>query len=253
MQLTILGSGTIAPSVDRNPSGMVLRNQDLIILIDLGPGTLRRLCEAKIDWKLIDIVLITHFHPDHVSDLVPFLFASNYAYENPRLEPFHTVGPRGLEHFFEIMVSAYGHWIIPSGNRRIGHELDEKALDSLQISSLLIRSAPSNHSNPSLSYRLEAENKSLAVSGDTDHSDFLIEIASGADAFVCETSFPDGMKREGHLTPSEAAKIAQKAGVKKLILTHFYPAAHETDVVNQASRFFSGEIIKAQDLMVIKL
>jgi ribonuclease BN (tRNA processing enzyme) len=151
------------------------------------------------------------------------------------------------------MVSAYGHWIIPSKDRRIGHELDEKVFDSLQIGSLRIRSAPSNHSNPSLSYRLETEDKTLAVSGDTDHSDFLIEIAAGADVFVCETSFPDGMKREGHLTPSEAAKIAQKAGVKKLVLTHFYPAADKFDVVNQASHFFSGEIIKAQDLMEIKL
>ena len=76
MEITILGSGTATPSLDRNASGLMIRAAETWALVDMGPGTLRRMCEAGIDARLIDLILITHFHPDHVSDLAPFLFAS---------------------------------------------------------------------------------------------------------------------------------------------------------------------------------
>jgi ribonuclease BN (tRNA processing enzyme) len=62
---------------------------------------------------------------------------------------------------------------------------------------------------------------------------------------------PEGSKIPGHLVPSEAGTIAQQARVKKLVLTHFYPPSDEVDVAEQASRTFSGEVIRAADLMVI--
>jgi ribonuclease BN (tRNA processing enzyme) len=46
---------------------------------------------------------------------------------------------------------------------------------------------------------------------------------------------------------------AAEAGVGKLVLTHFYPPCEDVDVVQQAAGFFSGEIVKARDLMVIEM
>ena len=76
MKIVILGSGTITPDKDRNPSGLVVQASDMWMVVDMGPGILRRMSEAEIDVRWIDVLLITHFHPDHISDLVPFLFAS---------------------------------------------------------------------------------------------------------------------------------------------------------------------------------
>jgi ribonuclease BN (tRNA processing enzyme) len=253
MKITILGSGTITPDKDRNPSGIIVQAADLWMLVDMGPGIIRRMAEAEIDARWLDVVLITHFHPDHVSDLVPFLFASNYAYYEQRQEPFHLVGPGGLERFYNGMVSLYGHWIVPTGNRLLIKELDPSERDSVTFGQVTVRSVPSAHSFPSLSYRIETEGASVTVSGDTDMSERLIDLARGTDVLICESSFPEGMKVQGHLIPSEAAEIAKRAGAKKLVLTHFYPPCQEQDIVSQAARVFSGEILKAQDFMTIEV
>jgi ribonuclease BN (tRNA processing enzyme) len=81
--LIILGSGTGVPSLKRCSPGMVLISGDSKALIDSGPGILRRMLEVGITYQDIDLLLYTHIHPDHVSELVPILFACKYA-ELPR-------------------------------------------------------------------------------------------------------------------------------------------------------------------------
>jgi ribonuclease BN (tRNA processing enzyme) len=251
MEITVLGSGTVTPSLKRNASGLAVRTSQAWVLVDMGPGTIRRMCEAGIDLKRIDVVLITHFHPDHVSDLVPFLFASNYEYDAIRDEKFHLVGPVGLEQFYDAQVGIYGDWIVPKGDRLLTKEMSAEAPDTFAVESLLIRSRPSAHTFPSLSYRIEADGSSVTVSGDTDVTDELVHLARDTDLLVCESSMPDDLKVRGHLVPSEAGKIAASARAKRLLLTHFYPPCDEVDVVAQAAAVFSGEIIRAEDLMVL--
>jgi ribonuclease BN (tRNA processing enzyme) len=253
MEINILGSGTATPNLERNASGLIVRAGGLWILVDIGPGILRRLCEASIDSKWIDVIVITHFHPDHVSDLVPFLFASNYEYGPVRQEPFHVVGPSGLKQFYDALVGVYGNWIVPTGDRMVMREVDPQAPDALSLGEITIRSAPSAHTFPSVHYRIDGDGHSVTVSGDTDVSEGLVKLAEGTDVLVCECSFPEGMKIAGHLVPSEAAKMAEKAGAKKLVLTHFYPPCDEANVVQQAAVAFSGAIVKAKDLMVIQV
>ncbi|MBI4961865.1 MAG: MBL fold metallo-hydrolase [Desulfomonile tiedjei] len=251
MEITILGSGTATPSLERNASGLCVRGSGSWTLVDMGPGTVRRMCEAGIDSKWIDAILITHFHPDHVSDLVPFLFASNYEYGVVRSDPFHLIGPTGLEQFYRALVGVYGDWIVPKGDRLVLREMDARAPGSLELDGFIIRSSPAVHSFPSLHYRIEADGVSVTVSGDTDFSEGLIDLARGTEILICECSMPDELKQPGHLVPSEAGLIAEQAPAKKLVLTHFYPPCDDVDVVKQAARVYSGEIVKARDLMVL--
>jgi ribonuclease BN (tRNA processing enzyme) len=116
-----------------------------------------------------------------------------------------------------------------------------------------VKSTPAMHSFPSLSVRIEAEGKSVTISGDTDYSTGLIDLANGSHTLICECSFPEGLKKEGHLIPSEAGEIAEQAGVSRLVLTHFYPPCHEVDVAGQAASRFSGKILKAEDFMEITI
>ena len=251
MELIVLGSGTATPSLERNASGLVVRTSRLLTLVDIGPGTIRRMCEAGIDTKLVDLILITHFHPDHVSDLVPFLFASNYAFGPVRSEPFHLVGPQGSEKFYDGLVAVFHDWIVPKGDRLRKKEMSVDGADKFLMGDVTVRSIPSPHSFPSVSYRLEAEGVSLTVSGDTDDSEGLVELARNTDLLVCECSMPDGQKVPGHLVPWEAGRIATRANARRLMLTHFYPPCDEVDVAKQASATFSGQIIIARDLMVL--
>jgi ribonuclease BN (tRNA processing enzyme) len=253
MKIIILGTGTATPDLRRNASGLILQTSQTTMAVDMGPGTIRRMVEAGVDTRAIDVILLTHFHADHVSDVAPFLFASNYAYGPARTSSFQLVGPRGLEQFFSALVQAYGHWIIPSNNRLIIEELDADGDDQISIHDVVIRSAPALHTYPSLSYRVEHEGKSVTISGDTDASDNLVRLAQDADVFICECSLPASLKAPGHLTPAQAGAIAHKAHAKKLILTHFYPPCDEADVVQEAASQYAGEIVKAHDHLVVEV
>ncbi len=253
MEIILLGTGTATPTLARNASGLVVRCKGHLILVDIGPGTLRRLCEAHVDSKDIDAIFITHLHPDHVADLVPFLFASNYAYGPLRKEPFLLVGLEGLEQFYEALVGIYDGWIVPTGGRLLVKPLNHSKTEFLDIPGVVVRSAPSAHSAQGLAYRIEADGVSVTISGDTDVCPEIVDLARGTDVFICECSMPEGRKIPGHLVPTEAASMARVAAVKKLVLTHFYPPCDEVDVVAQARPAFSGEIVKAEDLMVIRV
>ena len=85
----------------------------------------------------------------------------------------------------------------------------------------------------------------MVYSGDTDWSDSLIDLARGADLIILEASNP--FKVAGHLTPEEAGRLAEMAGVPRLVLTHIYPPGDAVDLVEEAGRSFTGEITIAED------
>jgi len=64
---------------------------------------------------------------------------------------------------------------------------------------------------------------------------------------------PDKLRVKGHLTPSWAGKIASRAGVKKLVLTHFYPECDQTDIEQECRKTYSGPLLLAEDLMQIEV
>ncbi len=253
MKITILGSGTATPSLLRNSSGLFIETPDLKIIVDMGAGTLRRLCEAGIDYREIDVIALTHFHPDHVTDFISFLFASNYAYGPMRTSPFNVIGPTGLEQFYKKLIEIFGQWIVPSQNRLIMREVSATFPDEVEIEGVRIVSSPAAHSFPSVSYRIETGETALTISGDTDVSENLVKLAQDSHTLVCECSMPDTMKVSGHMTPSEAGAIAAQASASRLILTHFYPPCDSVDVVSVARTQFGGTIVKAQDLMTFTL
>jgi ribonuclease BN (tRNA processing enzyme) len=253
MKITILGSGTGTPQLARNSSGLYIQSSKVKAIVDMGAGTLRRMCEAKIDYREIDLIALTHFHPDHITDFISFLFASNYAYGLKRTDLINVIGPNGLKQFYESLVQIFGHWVVPSDNRLRITEMSATELDIFEMDGIRIRSAASIHSFPALSYRIEADNVSLSISGDTDFSENLINLARDSNILICECSMPDSMKIQGHMTPSEAGTLGTQASVKQLILTHFYPPCDEVDVLSAARSNFTGPILKAEDLMTIEL
>ena len=78
MKVTILGSGTCVPRLSRSASSMLVETGKAKILVDLGPGTMRRLLEYGLTIFDLTHIFLTHFHPDHTSELVPLLFATKY-------------------------------------------------------------------------------------------------------------------------------------------------------------------------------
>ena len=245
MELIVLGSGTGVPSLRRGSPAYAVKAAGRLILLDLGSGACRALLRHDLNFSQVDVIALSHLHPDHVGDLVPFLFASHYALGYTREAPFWLLAARGFRDFHERLKGAFGQWVeAPQGLLRV-QELSPEGPDRFEWEDLTIQSAPVNHIHGSLAYRLQAHGRSLVYSGDTDVSDSLVELARGADLLVLECANP--FKVPGHLTPPEAGALATRAGVARLVLTHFYPTCDEVDVTKLAAKEFSGEIIRAED------
>ncbi len=233
------------PSLRRGSPSLAVKAAGRLLVLDLGAGSLRAMLQWGLNFNQIDILALSHRHPDHVGDLVPFLFATRYALGYTRQEPFWLLAARGFAEFLGRLRSAFGHWVEPPEGLMHLRELSPEGPDAVEWEGLTVKSAPTDHTEGSLAFRIEAGSRSLVYSGDTDVSDSLVALARGADLLVLEAANP--FKVPGHLTPGEAGRLAARAGARRLLLTHFYPPCDEVDVVALAAQEFAGEIIRAED------
>ena len=250
--MTILGSGTCVPSLERSACSALIQAGGKNILFDSGPGTMRRLLQAGVPIYDLAFICYSHFHPDHTGELVPFLFANKYTGGSLRHRPLTVIAGSGFVSFFEGLRQVYGRWIeLEAGLFRID-ELANRQFDQRDFDTFRIQSAPVAHNPESLAYRVTgSDGRSVVYSGDTDYSENLVRLAENADVLICESAFPDEKRVDGHLTPSLAGTIAARAGVRKLILTHFYPECDTVDIAAQCRKTYDGPLILAKDLMRI--
>lgn len=135
--------------------------------------------------------------------------------------------------------------------------------DRVRVSATLVQHAPVF---PAFAFRFDSEDGSVVFSGDTGPSENLIELAQGADVLVHEVidkGWAEGLlptprdnAQEGifqhlinaHTTTEEVGPIAEKAGVKTLVLSHFVPGNADEKVWRQAGRGFSGKLVVGNDL-----
>lgn len=102
--LTLLGTGTAQIEFERRASSVLLeldwtygKKDRTYILFDCGHGVVQRLLERGVQHQQVDHIVLSHFHADHVSDLIPFLQAGAHSRHNPRLTDLHIYGPPGVK------------------------------------------------------------------------------------------------------------------------------------------------------------
>jgi ribonuclease BN (tRNA processing enzyme) len=251
MQIVILGSGTGIPLADRASPALLLTSMNSLVLFDMGPGTLRQLARLGIPHERIGQILITHFHPDHTADLIQFLFVTRNPSVLARREPFGLAAPLGFRDFLEGLHRAYGKWIEIPGRIMNVDEMDTRKPDERIYPGFHLRSLPTPHTPHSLAYRITSPSsgKSLVYTGDTGFAPELADFARDYNLLITEASFPEGQAVEGHLTPSQAGRIAALARAHKLVLIHFYPEALCSDIVSQCRRTFDGELVLGRDFL----
>ncbi len=217
MKLKILGTGTATPSLERLSSSCLLTTTWGTLLIDAGPSVVRRLLEYGYTTHDVDLIVLTHFHPDHTVDLATFLFASNYG-EAKREKPLTILGGSGLEEFFEKLLRVYP-WLSPAG-----YHFTLKALPSGQwrLGKTTITTSASSHNPESIAVRVGDGSSSIVFTGDTDFSEELEALASRTDLLVSECSFPK-RKVKGHLNLEDLQGMVERAHPRRVILTHLYP------------------------------
>ncbi len=253
MKLIVLGSGTSVPLSYRASPSLALFIENGLILFDIGPGALRQMTRAGLSHQKISKIFITHFHPDHTADLIHFLFITREPSILKTRDPFVIAGPPGIKELVNNLQKAYTPWLtLPSEIMRI-EELNvdngklEKAYDIFEITA-----RPTKHTPNSIAYRVrDRSGKKFTYSGDSAFCEEIVDLAKGSDLLTLECSFPHEEKIEGHLTPTTAGRIASLAGIKRLLLTHFYPECLATDIAAQCRKWYKEQLILGSDLLHI--
>jgi ribonuclease BN (tRNA processing enzyme) len=254
MTVTILGSGTCVPSLERSSCAVLVTVGAATILLDSGAGTMRRLLEAGKTIFDLSHIIYSHFHPDHTGELVPMLFASKYPDSRRRQTHLSICAGEGLAEFMNGLKRVYGRWIELEPGVLDIIEVDVNGPDSLRFKDFTVKTMPVKHNPESIAIRISSTNGSSVVySGDTDVCESLVSLARNADLLICESAVPDDQKVDGHLTPSLAGDIASRAGVGQLVLTHFYPECEQADIIQECRKTFSGPLLLAYDLMKLEL
>jgi len=254
ISVTILGSGTCVPSLRRSSCSILTKIRDNFLVFDSGAGTMHKLLKNGIEIFEVSFVFYSHFHPDHTGELVPFLFANKYPDGSRRKIPLTLMAGRGFAKFYDNLKNVYGHWIELAPDLLNIVELDNTGYDIREFDDFKVESLPVEHNPESIAFRITSSGgTSMVYSGDTDFSENLVTLSKDADLLICESALPDELKVKGHLTPSLAGEIADRANVRKLVLTHFYPECDQVDIEKQCRKTYSGPLLLAEDLMKIEL
>lgn len=248
--LFIAGSSSAVPRPGRANSGYVLSAGTAVIAIDFGTGAFSSLRE-KMEPAALDGIVISHMHADHFFDIVPLRYALRY--ELPREKPLPLyLPPGGID-----VVTAIGNPLKETDDFYHGvfemREYDPER--PLTIGSCTLQFARTVHYIPAFAMRIETSDGVVAYSADTAPCDAVSQLASGADLFLCESSLGASGKengQRGHLNAVEAGEIAQRAGVKHLVLTHYGAKAHPDALKTAAAQRYAGRITIADDGMELR-
>ena len=246
MEITVVGSGTVVPRLERRQSCVVVVAGGQTLFFDLGSGAVRGMLHSGLDPFAVDRIFFTHLHPDHTVDVVPLLFAINYGDPEERTRPLHVTGPEPFLRFWNSVMEVWGDWMTGDYAALVS-ELPSECRSPIDLAGCRLSWAPAEHRRESIAYRLDAEDGAFVYTGDTEYSESVVELARGADTLLIECSFPDEAPVAGHLTPSGVARVASEARVRRVILTHIYPAVEGLDLVSEVGRNFDGEVILAED------
>jgi ribonuclease BN (tRNA processing enzyme) len=235
----ILGSGGPAINRDRASASYLLWvGSAAKILVDMGGGTYLRFGQSQAKLADLAMVAVSHLHPDHVSDLPALLWLSHQT----RKEPLPIVGPSGnevmpafptfLSRLFDEKNGAFqvlGHTVGAAQGNGVPLEVSVVDVTKAEPSTVFDRDGMTvtalgiPHSNvPTLAYRVQTRGVSVVFSSDQNGTNpKFTEFAKGADVLVMHLAIAAGATTSPvHAAPAVVGRIAQDAGVKRLIVSH---------------------------------
>ncbi len=251
MILTVLGSGSCELRRGRSSPAYHLQAGPHGILIDLGQGALRGMLQAGHDPADVDAILLSHQHPDHLADMVPFLFALNYAPNMAAKTGLQLIAHPDVLNVLQKIEDVFGHWLTPSPE--VLHETAARHGGIYSVGGVTIRAAKAAHLPGSLAFRLEYGGRSLVYLGDSQATPELVELSRDADLLIANCAATDQAPKPGHLGPTASGSLAARAGVKALLLSHLYSVVDPDAAAEAASAVFRGPVWAAADLMRLDL
>jgi ribonuclease BN (tRNA processing enzyme) len=146
----------------------------------------------------------------------------------------------------KALAQGYGAWLLDPGFPILIMDVQPGEPFPLDAE-LTLESFPVPHTAESVALGLTAPEGRLVYTGDTGPSPELARWAKGCELLLAECSLPEGLAIDIHLTPEQAGDLAQEAGARRLVLTHFYPPVENSDPARAAASRFTGPVTAAVD------
>lgn len=248
MSLSVIGCAGSIPRPDSAASCYLVTAADAALVMDLGNGALGPLLNA-VDPTAISAIAITHAHPDHWADLTALCVLLRHG--PSRRSPIPVYAPAGLS---SRIAAAY--------NGDQSHDLSDvfqfvalRNAQAFDVGSLRVLPGEVAHPGPAFGFRVECGERVLVYSGDTDECEGLVSLSRGAHLALFEAAFVDPEPGDPplphglHMTGSMAGRVARRAGVTTLMLTHTVAwnattRGHERELL-AARGEFSGSVLMA--------
>ncbi|NEA32631.1 MBL fold metallo-hydrolase [Streptomyces sp. SID13031] len=240
--MTVLGSCGAWPEPGRACAGFLLEYDGFKVVLDLGYAALPQLLKHCPEGA-VDAVIVTHQHPDHCVDVSALARVRYYlAREAP---PIPLYCPPGVLDVLRTLE--------PRPDPATVFEVRDLA-EATEIGPFRLEIALLPHYVTNLGVRLIAPELTVAYTGDSGPGPEVAALAVGADLFICDATLqgpsPETTPRYV-MTAIEAATAA--TGAARLLLTHFWPGSDRTVSVVEARQVFAGEVIAAEEGLVLSL
>ncbi|HEX5140992.1 MAG TPA: MBL fold metallo-hydrolase [Dehalococcoidia bacterium] len=278
MKLTLLGTGSPSPSTVRRGPGQVIEAGNDLILVDCGAGTLHRLVEAGYNTLPLTAIAFTHLHSDHVTGILDVLWAGwiQRRWQTPPV----VYGPPGTRHFIDHLIEAMSYDIKVRVGPILRRELLVPRVEEIEedwrvsgadwrLSAFRVEHMPVDQA---FGFRLDQDNSSIVISGDTKECDNLIEHAQDASLLVHEVFWSKGLEQiAATMTePEERARfellktyhtgsavignVAEGAGARQLVLSHLLRAQGDADsFAADIEPNYGGKLTLGEDLMTFEV
>lgn len=249
-KVIILGSASAVPDSEHENTHILVEAGSRAVLVDC-PGTPTvRLSQAGVDYQRLTDIILTHFHPDHVSGFASLLMS---LWLVGRKDPISVYGLRESIENAQKMLDLYtwNDWpnFYPVNFVIIPDQEHAPVIDDLD---LRVFASPVEHLVPTIGLRFEflGSGRVMAYSCDTEPSQIVRRLADGADVLIHEATGGS----HGHTSPEQAGEIATQAGARSLYLIHYPPQLVTAETLRaKASQTFAGPITVTQDFMHIDL
>jgi ribonuclease BN (tRNA processing enzyme) len=288
--ITLGTAGGPVPRAERaQPSNLLIVNGTLY-LIDAGGGVTGRIVQSGNNFRNASKIFITHAHSDHTAGLATLL-VSEWEQQAESVDIYGSGVEALVKGAIDYLTpNADIRWSEgkkrPMADMFHGHDVAPGVI--YQDANVKVTAVENTHFNfkpgdpdygkyKSYSYRFDTPDRVVFFTGDTGPSDALTDLAKGADLYVTETTSPEEVvelfkkngtwqsktpgEQEGflrhmheeHVTPEDIGKMAAKAGVKAVVMSHLGPTVDPHDdyarYVDEAKKYYSGPITIATDLM----
>jgi ribonuclease BN (tRNA processing enzyme) len=276
---------------DRAQSSNLLTVNGTHYVVDAGDGAARRLAEAGIDPREIGIIFITHHHDDHTAGLGTLMSLAwdrqrtkpIRVYGPPRTEELVKAAVQYYTISAEIRIADGGR-TVPISQVFFGHDVGTGVVyqdanikvTAVENSHFAFHKGPAAGKHKSYAYRFETPDRVIVFTGDTGPSDAVTELAKGADLLITETSPSEDRKQslinsgrwqamtsaeqegimrqatQGHMNLDDIGKMATRANVKTVVLSHLTARVGTEDYTpwaEEVKKHFGGQVLVAKDLM----